>query len=118
MPKEKNQWVEAIARLTALTQEGSLRWSVDSYSNDRTVVGPTYRAEYKGRQLRLQKRSVKVEYVEGSQLEDQCFLEFVDTNDNSLWGFPEVDALEHLYGAVQYQTAGVKGFLDDLLSDT
>ena len=113
MPKETNQWVDAIARLTALTHESSLQWSVDSNPQGSEVVGTTYRTQYKGRHLRLQRRRVTFGFLS----ENHYFLEFVDISDNILWEFPEADVLEHLYNAVQYQTAGVKEFLDDLLSD-
>lgn len=113
MPEERNQWVDAIARLTALTQEGLLSWNVDSAVQDSTVTGPTYSTEYKSRRLRLQKRRIRLDY----EWVDKCFLEFTDYAGNVFWAFPETDAVEHLYAAAGYQAAGVKDFLQDLLSN-
>jgi len=119
MPAESNQWVEAIARLTALTQEGALKWETRPPTGERTVVDASYYTTHKDRRLRLEKRMVteEDEYSFRRQVRmERLFLEFVDDNDNSLWAFPRVDALEDLYNAVRFQTAGVKDFLDDLLS--
>lgn len=119
MSEETDQVVDAVAKLTALTQEGKLQWSVDSFSDDSSIVGPTYRAEHKGQLLRLQNRRVSVneDFSRRRRAGTEYFLDFVDEKDNSLWTFPHIDAVEHLYGAVRYQTAGVKNYLDDLLSD-
>jgi hypothetical protein len=43
-------------------------------------------------------------------------LEFIDDNGNGLWAFPSVEALNDLMSAVQYQAAGVKDFLTELLA--
>ncbi len=119
MPTDVNQWVEAVAKLTALTQDGSLQWEARSPFGERSVVGLSYYTEYKHQRLRLERRMVVDEdaasFRRGSRVE-RIFLEFIDNDDNSLWTFPEVDALEDLYSAVRYQTAGAKAFLDDLLS--
>lgn len=116
MPQDVNQWIEAVTRLTALTQEGKLLWVVRTPLTELTsTIGPSYFANYKDRKLRLEKRSVSDPDVYSGRRIERPVLEFVDNQDQSLWTFPHVDAVEHLYGAVRYQTAGVKDFLGDLL---
>ena len=117
MPAKTDQWVDAVAKLTELTQDGKLEWNAQSFTDNESVIGPTYHATYGDKRLRLQKRGAMVKKKAGAEEEwtKQYVLEFVDGNDKTLWAFPQIDAIQHLYGAVQYQTAGVKDFLDDLL---
>lgn len=118
MPNETSQWIDAIVRLTTLTQDGSLVWTVQPVSSDPNLVGPTYLANHKDRKLRIRKRREKeVAGLWGPPISrERYLLDFVDEFENSLWEFPEAAVLEDLYAAVQFQTAGVKGFLEDLLS--
>jgi hypothetical protein len=115
MPSKSDQWVDAVAKLTQLTQDGTLTWIADSQTEFTNVIGPTYRADYGERRLRLQKRSVQRKRWSNDEWIEQFVLEFIDINDKTMWTFPDIDAIQHLYGAVQYQTAGVKDFLEDLL---
>jgi hypothetical protein len=117
VPAKSDQWVEAVAKLTKLTQDGELVWNAESLSDAEGVIGPTYKAWYGDKILRLQMRGVmaKKRSWEGEGWQELPMLEFVDSNDKTLWTFPTLDAIQHLYGAVQYQTAGVRDFLDDLL---
>lgn len=117
MPPKTDQWVDAVVKLTELTQEGKLEWSIDPYFEDQHAIGPTYRATHGDKSLRLRKRSILRPSKRGwdEEWQEQYLLEFVGQNDQVLWAFPEIDAIQHLYGAVQYQTAGVKDFLNDLL---
>lgn len=118
MPQDVNQWIEAVAKLTALTQEGRLAWVARSpHTELASTIGPSYFTDYKDRHLRLEKRSLPdPDALFGRKIE-RPILEFVDERDQSLWTFPDVDAVEHLYGAVRYQTAGVKDFLEDLFKE-
>jgi hypothetical protein len=117
--REHDRIVDAVGRLTNLTQSGELKWSLQSYPyGDTGVIGPIYRAEHKGRMLRLRKCEVEVEESRSWRKRAQevrYVLDFVDENNNSIWAFPASDAVEHLYDAVGYQTAGVSEYLDDLL---
>lgn len=114
MPKETSRWAAVVARLTDLTQEGTIRWEVDNFTSADSVV---FRTDYKERRLRLQKRTVPNMETSPMESEDRYSLEFVDRNNNPVWQFPETASLAHLYRAVQYQAADVKGFLDDLFSE-
>jgi hypothetical protein len=118
MSEPSDQWIDAVAKLTELTQNGKLKWNADEYVKAPGSISPAYFATYKGRSLRLQKRRVSDEptFFGRSEVRDQYVLEFLGAEGNSLWTFPEIDAIEDLFAAVQYQTAGVKEFLNDLLS--
>lgn len=118
MPETNNQWIDAIAKLTELTQNGELKWGVDEFFEAPGAVSPAYTAVHNKRTLRLQKRRVAEDsgYFGRKEVRDIFTLEFVGPQGNSLWQFPEIDAIEDLFAAVQYQTAGVREFLNDILS--
>jgi hypothetical protein len=120
MPEARDQLIDAVAKLTELTQNGQLQWAVDEFFEAPGAASPAYTVEYKGRRLRLQKRQSKEESpfdFGRSVVIDQHVLEFVGSSGSRLWVFPETDAIKDLFTAVQYQTAGVKGFLSDLFSE-
>jgi hypothetical protein len=131
MSTEKNKWVEAVAKLIQLTQQGELKWRIDeppaSFSkrpNARVEV--VFIAKYGEKSLRLYERRIQEEFIDFDEFEMRpvpktewrkaVVLEFIDDNGNSLWAFPSVEALNDLMSAVQYQAAGVKDFLTELLA--
>ena len=118
MSEMNNQWIDAVAKLTELTQNGKLKWGVDEFPKAPGTASPAYTASYNNRTLRLQKRRVEEEsgYFGRSEFRDEFTLEFIGAQGNSLWKFPDIDAIEDLFSAVQYQTAGVREFLNELLS--
>ena len=115
MSDESKQWIDAIVKLTALTQERKLTWS--SRDQAPKSIGPTFLANYKGRTLRLYRISVvelrTLEYEE----RERAVLEFIDAPGNALWSFPHHQAVDDLYEAAKYQVAGVQEFLGDLLTE-
>ena len=118
MPEPRDQWVDAVAKLTELTQNGQLEWTVDHNFETAGAMSPAYTTTYKDRPLRLQKRRVTDEESWGrTQTRDAFVLEFVAPSGDTLWTVPGIDAIEDLFSAVQYQTAGVKDFLSDILAD-
>jgi|SRR5215213_5125991 hypothetical protein len=136
MAEEKNKWIDAITKLTKLTQEGKLKWSSASstdvlVSDDVQQVEAVFTATHKDKRLRLYKKRFKVEepsnpwFGATSILSHrkypywtaQIYLELVDTHGHSLWTFPEVSALSDLLTSVKYQVSGVKDFLNDLLEE-
>ena len=78
------------------------------------------------RNLRLYEKRVQEEVEDFDDFEmrpvtrlewkKRVVLEFIDENGNSLWAFPSLDALNDLASTVQYQVAGVKDFLAELLA--
>jgi hypothetical protein len=113
MPEPRDQWLDAVAKLTELTQNGQLEWGVDQFFEAPGAMSPAYTTTYKNRPLRLQKRR----RTEDRWRPEAFVLEFVDLNGATLWTVPDVDAIEDLFAAVQYQTAGVKDFLKNILAD-
>jgi hypothetical protein len=131
MSTEKSKWVDAVAKLIELTQEGGLKWTIDeppaSLSRRPDArVELVFVAKYGEKSLRLYERRFQEEFIDFNEFEMRpvpktewrkaVVLEFVDDNGNSLWAFPSVEALNDLMSAVQYQAAGVKDFLTELLA--
>lgn len=115
MATKKDQWVEAVAKLIKLTQEGKLTWSQQFKSGDVAAgLKLVYIARYKDYILRL--------YDTGTEL-DRAFngpsatLEFTDEKGNTLWTYPNVESLNHLLLSVEFQVANVKDFLKEILSE-
>jgi hypothetical protein len=83
-------------------------------------------AKYGEKSLRLYERRFQEEFIDFDEFEMRLVpktewrkavvLEFIDDNGNGLWAFPSVEALNDLMSAVQYQAAGVKDFLTELLA--
>jgi hypothetical protein len=133
MPNEKNKWIDAVAKMIKLTQDGTLLWTAEPASesmkhdpDDRIMV--VFRGSYKGTYLRLYRRTYKTTHPamgilgalgsEETNWRSQVILDLVDRTGLILWTYPQVSPLDDLLSAVQYQAAGVKDFLDDLLSDS
>jgi len=142
MATESNKWIDVIAKLIKITQEGRLRWRVatDDFSVvSRNEKEAAFITQYKENILRISRLNYKVEdpgsgplsaFTSGASLASSVWvqrkypywtssiiLEFVDSKGQSLWRFPDTNALNDLYSSVQYQVAGVSEFLDDILRD-
>ena len=122
MTETKSKWVDGVAKLTTLTQEGKLKWSVGSANAGVTATAnaPFY-AEHKQRRIRILKRRGRLGMMGVTVAigipDEYVALELVNNADNLIWTFPEVAGLEDLYRAVQYQVAGVDEILNDFLAD-
>jgi len=130
MEKRKDKWIEAIAKLTKMTQDNTLKWrsgeTPEFFKNLENVkIEIVYLTEYKDRLLRIYDRRVKefrsgvsfTGFERGHVWTKYTVLDFVDPSGASLWIFPEIKGLENLLNAVKFQVAGVKDFLNDLLSE-
>lgn len=131
MSTEKNKWIDAVAKLIKLTQEGKLNWAVDeppaSFSKrPNSRVDVVFQTTYGDKRLRLYERRYQEDTIDFDEFEmrpvqkvewrKDVILEFTDDAGNSLWAFPFIEALNDLVAAVQYQVAGVKDFLAELLT--
>lgn len=121
MSNGRNRWIDAIGKLIALTQERKLAWRGYSVDDNPILSGKTvdvvYEADYKGKTLRLYEPRFRPHRLAGSdEWESEAVLELVDSTGLSVWTFPETDATEHLLRAVKYQVAGVRQFLEELLT--
>jgi hypothetical protein len=116
MPEETSQWVNAVAKLTELTQQGKLNWR-SIIAEESNLAGPVFVTTYKEKKLRL--KQVWQLDLQGFIREKRRVvrLEFVDAADAALWAFPENPALDDLYRAARFQAAGVQEFLTDILKD-
>lgn len=137
MADDTTKWVEAITKLTKLTQEETLKWSSTPsggvLANDEgQQIESAFIAYYKDKTLRLYKKRFKVEdpnplmtsmmihpfHPKYPFWAAQIYLELIDNNGQNLWTFPEVSALRDLLTAVKYQASGVKDLLEDLVKDS
>lgn len=140
MSEDKNTWIDAVAKLIQLTQDGVLKWdatkpadTLKTQSDDSIDI--VFLTTYKGKRLRLYKRTytdyrpAKLSLAAqisrmgtlGAATEMEAYreTEFImdlSSDGPARWSFPKVGPLRDLYSAVQYQVAGVKEFLSDLLS--
>jgi hypothetical protein len=141
MTDEKNRWLEAVAQMIKLTQEGKLTWGPSrSFAGINRPDDETFSAifvtNYKGKNIRIYKRTFKDQRLKRPSLSGsaitvldlfnqnpemeafwntEVIMEFTDQVGNTLWTFPPISALSDLLSTIQYQVAGVKGFLDDIL---
>jgi len=139
MASDKDRFIALVAKLIELTQDGKLKWLArkprTSLSHDAEMaVDVVYVADYEGKTLGLYQVRHKWEAPASGSLSAvlsvnpfsmygidtpkyswNTVLEFIDSSGNCLWTFPEVSGLSDLFKAVQYQVAGVKKFLDDVL---
>jgi hypothetical protein len=127
-PSERDQWIDAVARLIELTQNGQMEWSV----GERTTPGegrlttPPYYATYKKHTYKLEERWVEaippspmqqlLRYFATVSERDRHVvkLDVVDAQGRSLYSVPHVGPLWDLLDVVQKQTAGDEA-LHDLL---
>jgi len=131
MSTEKNKWIDAVAKLLKLTQDGDLSWSVQEppvsfTKRPNSRVDVVFVAKYGDKLLRLYEKRFQEDVIDFDEFQlrqvmttewkKTVVLEFIDGNGNSLWVFPYVQALNDLVSSVQYQVAGVKDFLAELLA--
>jgi hypothetical protein len=48
--------------------------------------------------------------------ESETILEIINEKGKTLWTFPDVTGLDDLLDTVEYQAAGVRDFLDEMVS--
>ena len=134
--KKKGRWVDAISSLIELTQDGKVLWRVNAnaktpYDNERT--SSVFETTYVDKALRLYQIKLptnmvggraglldtiyKMQGVEPPKWISKIILEFIDHEGHALWTFPDIDALSDLLTSVQFQVAGVKDFLDNIISE-
>lgn len=132
MAEKKDKFVEAVAKLIKLTQDGKIEWrSAELVVRDDFKVESVFSAAYKDKLLRIYKYVYKVEEPDPFQIAIRTFtpekkypywatsvtLEFIDIFGISLWKFPYTNAVNDLLQAVQYQVADVDEFLNEIIID-
>lgn len=123
MANYKLQWIEVIANLIFLTQDGVLVWEVGELFNsmgkqtDERIESVFY-TTYKGKRLRLYKYTYKAyrnEITNAPYMADEVLLEIVADNGLTLWTLPKVDITRDLLEAVQYEVSSANDLLIELL---
>lgn len=123
MSDNKNQYIEALAKLLELTQKNRLEWNIVPTANAlRDIsVGSVYEAEYKEKKLRLytKKNPFKVGGLLGVANKGyDVVLEIADRFGNPAWQFPDELITIDLYKAVKFKASGAQDLIDDLLKDS
>ena len=131
MAEDKDKFVDVVTKLIELTQKNKIKWQSRD-SSEVTKKYPNYRIEglfttnYKGKLLQLFQYRYKkpqdpfsVAFAAFSKEEwvTSVKLEIIDDYGNGLWQFPSINALSDLFSSVQYQLAGVKELIDNLLDE-
>ncbi len=132
MAKERDKYVDVIAKLVQLTQEGKLTWSSSNPSTTESVAGEQiesiFTTNYKRAKLRILRKRYKHEpnispaflgfgSGAGPRWITETVLDMIDDGNFQLWRFPNVGPIDDLFSAVQYQVAGVKSFIENVLQD-
>lgn len=131
MENPRNKWIEAATKLVQLTNEGKIKWSVDTpppslRRDPNQQVDVVFKTEYQGQNMQLYERHYKelplerdwwpiIGRAKQSEWKSEVMLEFVDDRGRAFWFFPKVNPLNHLLSAVQYQRANINDFIDKLL---
>jgi hypothetical protein len=123
---KQDVWSEVVIKLIQLTQDGLLEWesAVPPTTTEDELIDSAYITEYADRHLRIYERRYKrpsgpigiAFFPEGSGWASEIVLEFVGSHGESLWRFPQTRISRDLLRAIQYKVAGVKEFLDVILS--
>lgn len=108
MTNEKNKWIDAVAKLIALTQERKLVWRGVSTGMFSSLGLAGLEADYAGKTLILHTINDDGNVYSRLQLRDP--------ESGEVWEFPYSEATEHLMDAARYQVVGVGDFLDELLN--
>lgn len=132
MAQETSKLVEALSKLVELTQEGKIEWTASSehYSTPQDwLVVAAFKGQWEGWKLRITKFNRKIE-PEALSLtsisialgrptkpywKTQYKLDIVDDRGMELYSFPTSSVVSDLFETIQYQAAGVSGFMDKLL---
>jgi len=120
MTSERERVIDAIVKLIRETQEGKITWTTKESPaslklDANTAVDIVYETAYKDRRLRLYKENYLVD--PGSYWTSETILEITNEKGSTLWTFPDVTGLDDLLDSVEYQAAGVRKFLDEIVRD-
>jgi hypothetical protein len=105
---EADQWIDAVAKLIELTQNGEMQWRVGGRRTPSSgePTTPAYYANY-GKHTRA--------FGSGAQKDRyDVNLDLVDENGLSLYRVPNISPVSDLFDIVQKQTAGDEA-LNELL---
>jgi hypothetical protein len=143
MEEKFDRELEAILKIIKLTQEGLIKWNSakpwgDLVENEATRYVNVFYCDFEGKRLRIFTEKNLIDkplgypahleemtrmaqgFLSGNKTypywKDNLFLEITNPNGQSLWRFPYKSATIDLLNAVKYSAAGVKDFLDILIS--
>ncbi len=119
----QNKTGRAILKISKDTIDNKVIWKFGfkeriTLGGEEEIIDNVYVADYHDRRLRLYHFRYKdyFDYLEYNWA-DNYRLEIIDASNNSLWVFPEDNAIVGLYDTVREKTTDVKGFFDDILKE-
>jgi hypothetical protein len=133
MNNKRGKWIEAVAKIMQLTQDGDIKWQADNPSDSlkRTPdekINVVFNAKYKENNLQLYERRYREPFITRSPFwsalgrareeyrwKREVVLELVDERGLARWSVPNVNPLNDLLAVVQYQFANVNKFLAEIL---
>jgi hypothetical protein len=121
MTDEKDKWVQAVAKLNRLTQEGTLKWvrmepPQQLTQGTHSVIVEFYTTTYQGRNLAIYLLRYRNYYNEEDyEWSAEPRLVVCTPTWEPEWPFPEVAGIHELFSSVRFQVADVTTLLDDIL---
>jgi hypothetical protein len=140
MEEPADRELEAILKLVKLTQDGALQWQSakpwgDLKETDTTKYQNVMFCDFENKRLRIFVEKKRIDPPAGLDSitmsafdsilnrnrtypywDESVVLEISNIEGHSLWRFRYKPAIQDLFNAVRYQVAGVKDFLDSVLS--
>jgi len=133
MKVKRDKYIEAIAKIIALTRSNILKWdpvnnSAVQKKNRNDKISSVFRTSYRGKILQIFKRqyqdttvsgtlrSLALQHTESNWFEE-VILEIVDTKPSSLWTFPKEDIIKDLLRTIKFKTSGADDLIDSLVNE-
>jgi len=123
MQDKLQTWVELVAKLNALTQDGKLKWTRQpipgpSTLRDTLFVKERFVAPYKDKNFVLTSSTPTSLLSIQKQEENKIIkLEIADSDSKALVEIPDVVGIPDLYESVRFHASEVKQFINDFLNE-
>ncbi len=113
-----SEWERAVQRLTEQTERGVVSWIITHGVERRDSEGSIYRAGVQGKSILCYKYHYP-EYEGATEDEwiSGVIVEFIDSENETEWRWPETSSHERLLDAIHYRQSGAGGFLNRFLAD-
>lgn len=110
-------WQRALYKIAQATRSGKIKWVKSDFDigdfENVELIWAFETSEAKD-PLRIYRFSQSTDHGETTVHDSKTKLEFIDSNDQALWTFPEHSAIDDIANAVQYQVNGIDDKLERL----
>lgn len=116
-------WVDVVSKLNEMTQDGKQKWGAYDVSESLTQgtddkITFVYQTKYKDWNLAIYEVRFKdYDHQERPFWNSKLVLDFQNDSGESLFKVDDIRALSDLFESVKYQSANIKGFLDDFFKE-